>query len=219
VDKVDIIISEWVGYFLVYESMLNSVLIARDRFLKPGGILLPDEASMYIAGIEDADYKQKKIHFWENVYGFNMSCIKNAAMKEPLVDTVDAEAINSTSCKFVTFDLNTITTEQLKFKQPFRIRATRNDFCHAFIVWFDIRFSKCHKPIYFSTSPVAKYTHWKQTVFYLDDVLGITEGDEISGIIEGGPNMRNPRDWDIAIRTDFDGQYESVHKRQEYTLR
>jgi hypothetical protein len=55
-------------------------------------------------------------------------------------------------------------------------------------------------------APVAKYTHWKQTVFYLDDVLGITEGDEISGIIEGGPNTRNPRDWDIAIRTDFDGQ-------------
>lgn len=33
VDKVDIIISEWMGYFLLYESMLDTVLVARDRYL------------------------------------------------------------------------------------------------------------------------------------------------------------------------------------------
>jgi protein arginine N-methyltransferase 1 len=37
VDKVDIIISEWMGYFLLYESMLETVLWARDRYLAPGG--------------------------------------------------------------------------------------------------------------------------------------------------------------------------------------
>jgi protein arginine N-methyltransferase 1 len=29
VDKVDIIISEWMGYFLLYESMFDSVLFAK----------------------------------------------------------------------------------------------------------------------------------------------------------------------------------------------
>ena len=33
IEKVDIIISEWMGYFLFYESMLETVLKARDRFL------------------------------------------------------------------------------------------------------------------------------------------------------------------------------------------
>ena len=33
IDKVDIIISEWMGYFLLYESMLETVLVARDKFL------------------------------------------------------------------------------------------------------------------------------------------------------------------------------------------
>ena len=31
--KVDIIVSEWMGYFLLYESMLDTVLWARDRYL------------------------------------------------------------------------------------------------------------------------------------------------------------------------------------------
>lgn len=38
VDNVDIIISEWMGYFLLYEGMLDSVLTARDRWLAPDGI-------------------------------------------------------------------------------------------------------------------------------------------------------------------------------------
>lgn len=37
VEKVDIIISEWMGYFLLYESMLDTVLWARDHYLAPGG--------------------------------------------------------------------------------------------------------------------------------------------------------------------------------------
>lgn len=44
VDKVDIIISEWMGYFLLYESMLDCVLWARDKYLVKGGKMLPDRA-------------------------------------------------------------------------------------------------------------------------------------------------------------------------------
>ena len=38
VDKVDIIISEWMGYFLLFESMLDSVLYARNKYLAPNGV-------------------------------------------------------------------------------------------------------------------------------------------------------------------------------------
>ena len=37
VAKVDIIISEWMGYFLLYESMLDTVLFARDKWLNKDG--------------------------------------------------------------------------------------------------------------------------------------------------------------------------------------
>jgi len=44
--SVDVLVSEWMGYCLLYESMLSSVLYARDRWLKPGGAILPDTATM-----------------------------------------------------------------------------------------------------------------------------------------------------------------------------
>lgn len=50
-EKVDIIISEWMGYFLLRESMLDSVIVARDKYLKSGGSLFPSHARMYLAPI------------------------------------------------------------------------------------------------------------------------------------------------------------------------
>ena len=43
IEKVDVIISEWMGYCLFYESMLNTVLKARDRWLAPNGVMMPDK--------------------------------------------------------------------------------------------------------------------------------------------------------------------------------
>ena len=36
VPKVDVIVSEWMGYCLFYESMLDTVLYARDKWLVSG---------------------------------------------------------------------------------------------------------------------------------------------------------------------------------------
>ncbi|XP_044917209.1 protein arginine N-methyltransferase 8 isoform X8 [Felis catus] len=98
VEKVDIIISEWMGYCLFYESMLNTVIFARDKWLKPGGLMFPDRAALYVVAIEDRQYKDFKIHWWENVYGFDMTCIRDVAMKEPLVDIVDPKQVVTNAC-------------------------------------------------------------------------------------------------------------------------
>lgn len=59
--KVDIIISEWMGYFLLYESMLDTVLYARDKYLAKDGLIFPDKATIFVCGIEDGEYKDEKI--------------------------------------------------------------------------------------------------------------------------------------------------------------
>lgn len=86
VKKVDIIISEWMGYFLLYESMLDTVLWARDKYLVEGGKMLPDRAKIFLAAIEDAQYKYQKTTFWDDVYGVDMSCMAATFVNEPLID-------------------------------------------------------------------------------------------------------------------------------------
>lgn len=49
--QVDVIISEWMGYCLFYETMLPTVINARDRWLAEGGIIMPDAASLYFSAV------------------------------------------------------------------------------------------------------------------------------------------------------------------------
>lgn len=199
IKEFDIIVSEWMGYFLLYESMLDTVILARDKYLKPGGLMFPDEATLYVAAIEDSDYKEEKINFWDNVYGFDYSCIKDIALKEPLVDTVELKAVVTDPCLIKHIDLLTVKKEDLTFSAPFSIKARRDDYVHAYLAWFDIAFKACHKPVTFSTGPHAKYTHWKQTVFYTPETIIVSADENITGELHCAPNARNPRDLDITI--------------------
>ena len=43
VPMVDVIISDWMGHALFHESLISSVLAARDRWLVQDGLMLPDK--------------------------------------------------------------------------------------------------------------------------------------------------------------------------------
>lgn len=219
VEKVDIIISEWMGYCLFYESMLNTVLYARDKWLAPDGLIFPDRATLYVTAIEDRQYKDYKIHWWENVYGFDMSCIKDVAIKEPLVDVVDPKQLVTNACLIKEVDIYTVKVEDLTFTSPFCLQVKRNDYVHALVAYFNIEFTRCHKRTGFSTSPESPYTHWKQTVFYMEDYLTVKTGEEIFGTIGMRPNAKNNRDLDFTIDLDFKGQLCELSCSTDYRMR
>ncbi|KAL8856747.1 MAG: hypothetical protein Q9178_006705 [Gyalolechia marmorata] len=218
--KVDIILSEWMGYFLLYESMLDTVLYARDQYLVPNGLIFPDKATIFLAGIEDGEYKDEKIGFWDNVYGFNYSPLKQTALTEPLVDTVDLKACVTEPAKVFEINLYTVKAADLAFGAPFTLDCRRNDFIHALIAWFDIEFTACHKPIKFSTGPHTKYTHWKQTVFYLREVLTVEENEQVHGVLSSKANAIKKRDLDIEItyRLETDNPSRTAEGRCEYKM-
>lgn len=219
IEKVDIIVSEWMGYCLFYESMLNTVIHARDKWLVEGGMIFPDRAALYICGIEDRQYKNDKINWWDCVYGFDMSCIREVAVSEPLVDVVSSKQIVTNSCLVKEVDMYTISLDELTFSSPFSLCCRRNDYIQAFVTYFTIDFTKCHKPTGFSTDPYAHYTHWKQTVFYMDDYITVKKGEEVNGVFHMKPNQRNIRDLDFTIEVNFNGQFSSKMDLMHYKMR
>ncbi|XP_014294318.1 protein arginine N-methyltransferase 1 isoform X2 [Halyomorpha halys] len=219
IDKVDVIISEWMGYCLFYESMLDTVLFARDKWLKPGGLLFPDRASLFITAIEDRQYKDEKINWWDNVYGFNMSSIRSVAITEPLVDVVDPKQVVTNSALLKEVDLYTVTKDDLNFTSPFTLQVSRNDYVQALVTYFTIEFTKCHKRVWFTTSPESPYTHWKQTVFYLEGYITAKRNEIINGTFALKPNNRNNRDLDFNISVDFEGELCDLHEDHMYRMR
>ena len=81
-------------FCIIYPSFSTiAVLFARDKWLASDGLMFPDKATLYVTAIEDRQYKDDKINWWDDVYGFDMSCIRKVALQEPLVDVVDRNQV------------------------------------------------------------------------------------------------------------------------------
>ena len=58
--------------------------------------------------IEDRKYKEQKVDFWDNVYGFDMSIMKEIVVKEPLIDSCDPNQLVCKRALVKTVDLYTV---------------------------------------------------------------------------------------------------------------
>lgn len=64
---MDVLVSEWMGYFLLRESMLDPVINARQRWLKPGGACYPSQASLFMAPLQSSLYHPRLQEFEREV--------------------------------------------------------------------------------------------------------------------------------------------------------
>ncbi|RLN35361.1 putative protein arginine N-methyltransferase 3 [Panicum miliaceum] len=188
----DVLVSEWMGYCLLYESMLSSVLYARDHFLKPGGAILPDTATILGAGFGKGG---TSLPFWENVYGFDMSCIgkevTSTSARFPVVDVVASQDIVTETSVLHSFDLATMKESEMDFTASFELRLSESvtvvpgvTWCYGIVLWFDTgftdRFCK-EKPVVLSTSPFSTPTHWSQTIFTFEEPIAMVREESTLG--------------------------------------
>ncbi|XP_057691675.1 protein arginine N-methyltransferase 3 [Corythoichthys intestinalis] len=194
VEKVDIIISEWMGYFLLFESMLDSILVARDLFLHDGGSVYPDLCNLSLAAVGDKQRYQERIAFWDDVYGFNMSCMKKVVVPEAVVEVLNADTLISEPTVIQTIDCNKVCLSELEFSSNFCLKITNTTDCTAIVGYFDVFFDKgCCNKVTFSTGPQVAKTHWKQTIFQLEKPFPVQAGEELQGKITVCKNKKDPR--------------------------
>ncbi|EPT00251.1 hypothetical protein FOMPIDRAFT_1023851 [Fomitopsis schrenkii] len=150
VDNVDVIVSEWMGYALLYESMLDSVLHARDRFLKKdGGVMAPSQCKMQLCLCDAGEIFKERIGFWGDVYGFDLSAMGTDVYEDAIVDVVGPEAVLSEPYTIKDLPLASITPKQLDFSTPFTLTTTtlQRTKAHALTLYFDTFFTADGAPV------------------------------------------------------------------------
>ncbi|XP_055612692.1 uncharacterized protein LOC129759312 [Uranotaenia lowii] len=180
VQKVDIIVSEWMGYFLLFEGMMDSVIYARKQYLKEGGFILPNRCNISLAGYGDVERHEEFIGFWKNVYGFDMSCMQSNVLREATVESCKPEHVITNANIIANFDLMEVDIDCPNFSYDFELIAKRNCTLTALVGYFDT-FFELPEHVEFSTSPYTKPTHWKQTLFYVEKPIPLKEGQVIKG--------------------------------------
>src|SRR3990167_9405845 len=64
--KVDVIISETIGHIAFEEGIIEALFDARERFLSPGGKIIPRSVELKAALVEEKDVFPNYIKVWQN---------------------------------------------------------------------------------------------------------------------------------------------------------
>lgn len=182
----------WDTYW--WESMLDSVIRARDRWMKPTGAMFPSHATMFWSAVSfEEDRCGKKNEYnsamddWRmfsqemnSLYDVNVDVLTEQYEKEQsdyyiyssLWTELQPEHVIGQPAVIKRLDLNTCTladSEVLK-KIPFEITVPFPIRVSGFAGWFTVDFngsagSPVTKRVQLSTAPDAGYTHWGQQVF------------------------------------------------------
>ncbi|KAI8819454.1 S-adenosyl-L-methionine-dependent methyltransferase [Fimicolochytrium jonesii] len=199
--KVDTLISEPIGVLLVHERMIESYLVARDRFLKPGGAMIPSNGNIYLAPFTDANLwtqTMAKVRFWEqsNFYGVDFSPLAQDARDEvfgqPVVGCFDSRILLAQPVSHFV-DFMTITIAELQnIVIPFTWKVPFTALIHGIAGWFDINLGG----MILNTGPYAERTHWQQVRFLLKEPLAVNAFETVKGWMRLTVNMS--RSYDIV---------------------
>jgi protein arginine N-methyltransferase 3 len=229
VDKVDIIVSEWMGYCLLYEAMLDSVIWAREKYLKLDGLMIPSHMNMWLSPIADPDYIADHIAFWRDVYGFDMKAMQAGIHEDAQVLSMPASTICAEPFPFLQLSLHSTTIKDLTFKRKWQTKLTQDiDALDGFVIWFDTFFMPSRedkvpedakaeewakagkKGVAFTTGPNGKETHWKQGVILIDNTKETpatrTEGEHLSGELDYTVPDENSRALNVGMTWRFDSE-------------
>lgn len=217
-EMVDVIVSEWMGSFLLFESMLETVLYARDRYLKPGGKLYPARGNIYMAPLSYDKYWAKKTDFLDEVYGINMSALAPIIRQEQSANCIrgkklKSQYVNGPSVLLGSFDISTVRLIDLeRIVKAFDIPAERDGPLSGFVLWFDVTFDGATEAdsLVLSSSPFCPDTHWHQDVFLLTESVLVEKGDSIRGVARLLQNMDWRRHYNLEL--SFQAHGRKVYK-------
>ncbi|KAM8856692.1 protein arginine N-methyltransferase 2 isoform 2-T2 [Spinachia spinachia] len=201
-EQVDILVSEWMGNCLLFECMVESVLLARDRWLKEGGVMWPSSAALSLVPCQADSYYAETMAFWEQPYGLDFTPLQPLAQQEfftkpKFSHVIEPEDCLTAPCDVLQLDMYTLQVKDLE-----------SGVFHGFSAWFKVQFESLQRgeaPVELDTGPNSEYDskntfqlmsysykrppHWKQTLFMLDRPVSVHAKEAISGSIS---LRRNP---------------------------
>ena len=192
---VDVIVSEWMGHFIFNESMLEPLARVRDRYLTPGGIMIPSRLTLHAGVVTDPAFLTRYRYFETRPYGVDFSPMAACSMARTETLRLKPEQLAPTVIPLGALDMQTCreTPSSLTGSTVFAQGTT----AYGLAGWFDAELAE---GVGFGTGPFSPRTHWKQMGFPLPGPFRIDAGDPVHVDIEPITVEDDRRHWRWSIR-------------------
>jgi SAM-dependent methyltransferase len=179
-ERADVIVSEWLGTIGVDENLLAPLLVARNRWLKPGGKMIPGRVTAWMAPVEHPPTAAQRAFYRQRPYGFDFSPVfetwphEAAWPDHPLEeDCLIADPVPMFDIDAYRFDA---AQASLPFRASLRFQARRNGHVDALALWFRAELAD---GVELTNAPGAPPTHWKQYALPLECGGRVSAGAQI----------------------------------------
>ncbi len=189
-ERVDVVVSEWLGGFGIDEGMLAAVIAARDRWLKPGGAMIPHSVTAWAALVYDRYLGDMVDFLRDNPYGLRLGELVDKTVNEILYSGssrhLAAGDRRSEAGGLWTTEADVIALRQAQAPHeaetmlPVREHGTAN----ALALWFSAELAA---GVSLSVGPGDPPTHWGMTTAPLNAPVGLTPGMAVRARVRTAP--------------------------------
>jgi protein arginine N-methyltransferase 1 len=189
-ERVDVIVSEWLGGFGIDEGMLAPVIAARDRWLKPGGVMIPRTATAWAALAHDR-YLDETVDFLrDSPYGLRLDGLVEMTVNEISYSGtfrhLAASDRRSEPGWMWTTDADLILLEEAQgpHEAETLLHVREHGTANALALWFSAELAP---GILLSVGPGDPPTHWGMTTAPLRSPVELAPGIGVRAKVRTAP--------------------------------
>ena len=174
--QADVIISDLRSVLPLFEQHIPTIIDARTRLLRPGGILIPQRDVLYAALVKEPDIARRYTEPWlDNAYGLDLRAGYSYVTNEWRRVSVKAENLLTEPQPWATLDYATI--EDTNVRAEFSLSPQRPGIAHGLLLWFDAELAP---GIGFSNAPGAPELIYGQAFFPLQQPVMLQPQDHMT---------------------------------------
>ncbi len=203
-ERVDVIVSEWLGGFGIDEGMLPPVIAARDRWLKPGGVMIPQSVTAWTALVHDRYLDETVTFLRDNPYGLTLAGLVEVTVNEISYSGTFRHLAEgdrrSESGRLWTTDADRISLEQAESPHEAEtlLRVHDHGTANALALWFSADLAP---GVSLSIGPDDPPTHWGMTTAPLRSPVKLVPDMDVRARVRTSPAqpMGTWTKWAIAL--------------------
>ena len=202
-EKVDVILSVFTGNLLLNEDLLSSLFVARERFLKPQGTMIPQGAILRVVPVSAPEEFQKNIAVWQQPHlGLSFDAGRRYAANSVIYPRKKLKDAGLLAVPQVALEVDFNQADSAACNTELTLTITTAGECHGIAGWPEINLGGK----WLSTAPDQPSTHWTPALLPLDPPCRVEPGDELQLSL-----IRPPRgDWTWTVEINGTRQTHST---------
>ena len=178
-EKVDVIVSDLHGVLPLFGNHIPSIEDARNRFLAPGGQLIPQSDTLWVALVEAPELYERHVQNPNGVVEVDFTAARRIVINTWRKGRIEPNQLLVEPQCWATLDYTTIKDPDVRGQATWTIKHSGT--CHGLVLWFD---SVLADGIAFSNAPGKPELIYGAGFFPWPDPVTLDVNDTIEVILQ-----------------------------------